>query len=157
MKSSSLGRLCSHRSSHFSHLSSFTIQEKNGRTNGPTQGRMDQKNNFLNLWARDRKKNKWRGLTISLWTGGQGRPTPIHTPRPIQPPSQHRHIQKASKTLVFPLFDSCLRTNGPTDRRTDGRTESPLKLRVRNLKQENRCNLFLIMFSLLCAPRSAAF
>ena len=43
--------------------------------------------------------------------------------RGIQPPSTpqvpHSHTQNASKTLVFALFDSCSRTDGPTDRRTD--------------------------------------
>ena len=44
-------------------------------------------------------------------------PTPLPTPLPKQ-----SHTQKASKMLVFPLFDSCT----PTDRRTnatDGRTD----------------------------------
>ena len=31
---------------------------------------------------RDAEKNKWRGVTISLRTGGQGHPTPIPTPNP---------------------------------------------------------------------------
>ena len=36
------------------------------------------------------------------------------------------HTQKASKTLVFPLFKSCSRTDGRTDRRTDrGPTACP--------------------------------
>ena len=33
-----------------------------------------------------RNVNKWRGVTISLWTGGQGQPTPIYTYGPTQPP-----------------------------------------------------------------------
>ena len=31
--------------------------------------------------------------------------------------------QKGSKTLVFPLFNSCSRTHGPIDKRTDGWTD----------------------------------
>ena len=56
--------------------------------------------------------------------------------RGIQPQSTpqvpHSHAQKASKTLISSLFDSCPRTDGPTDRPTDGRTEPPIELRVRN-------------------------
>ena len=33
-----------------------------------------------------RHKNKWRRVTISLRTGGQGQPTPIHTQCPTNPP-----------------------------------------------------------------------
>ena len=33
---------------------------------------------------------------------------------------------------LFQLFDPCLRTNGPTDQRTNGRTKPPIELRVRN-------------------------
>ena len=72
------------------------------------------------------KINKWRGVTISLRTGGQGHPTPNYIPCP-----SHMH-KKPSKMLIFALFDSCPRTNGPTDRRTDGRTKPLIELRVRN-------------------------
>ena len=34
------------------------------------------------------------GVTILLRMGGQGQLTPIHTQRPIQPPSQHTQIHK---------------------------------------------------------------
>ena len=49
-----------------------------------------------------------------MQTDGQGQPpsTP-HAPPPTHIP------MKASKTLVFPLFDSCV-TDGRTDRQTDG-------------------------------------
>ena len=40
--------------------------------------------------------------------------------------------KKCSKTLISSLFDSCPRTDGPTDRRTDGRTKPLIELRVRN-------------------------
>ena len=43
-------------------------------------------------------------------------------PHPKPPPTL-KHTQKASKTLVFPLFDSC----SPTDGWTDGRTKSATK------------------------------
>ena len=48
------------------------------------------------------------------------------------PLSTQTHTQKTSETLVFPLFDSCLRTDGPTDPRTHGRTKPLIELRVRN-------------------------
>ena len=49
------------------------------------------------------------------------------------PPHQHTY-QKKSKTLIFPLFDSCVmdgrtdrRTDRWTDRPTDGRTYGPMQ------------------------------
>ena len=46
------------------------------------------------------------------------------------------HTQKGSKTLVFPLLDSCSWTDGLMDGRsdelTDGRTKPLMELRVRN-------------------------
>ena len=33
---------------------------------------------------------------------------------------------------VFTLFDSCLQTDGWTDRRTDGQTKALIELRIRN-------------------------
>ena len=53
-------------------------------------------------------------------TGGQGHPTPILTPSPPSSPQvPHSHAQKAYKMLVSTLLDSCSRTDGPTDGRTD--------------------------------------
>ena len=56
-------------------------------------------------------------------------PTPYPTPFPTQ-------THKASKTVVFTLFDSCSRTNRPTEQRIDGptvgRTRPPIEWRVRN-------------------------
>ena len=49
------------------------------------------------------------GVTIFLQMGGQGYPTPIHTPCP---PYQHAY-PKNTKTLVFPLFDPFTRLNHP--------------------------------------------
>ena len=47
--------------------------------------------------------------------------------RGLQPPSTpqvpHSHTQNASNTLIFALFNSCSRTDGPTDRRTNGKTD----------------------------------
>ena len=68
--------------------------------------------------------NKVRGVTISLRTGGQGHLTPIHTPNP----TPYTNIEKVSKTLIFPLFDSITSTDQPTD----GRTKPLIELRVRN-------------------------
>ena len=47
--------------------------------------------------------------------------------RGVQPPSTpHTRTQKASKMLVFSLFDLCPRTNGRTDQRTNVEpTEGP--------------------------------
>ena len=62
------------------------------------------------------KNNKWRGVTISLRTGGQGHPTPIHTP--THP--QHSNIHKKYRKRLFSHFSTCaLRTDGPTDQRMD--------------------------------------
>ena len=58
--------------------------------------------------------------------------------RGIQPQSAPKptptlkHTQKVSKTLVFPLFNSITMTDGPKERRTDGRTKPLIELRVRN-------------------------
>ena len=49
-------------------------------------------------------------------------PHPHTTPYPTPLPTQ-THTQKAPKTLVFPLFDSCSRTDGPKDGPIDGRTD----------------------------------
>ena len=54
-------------------------------------------------------------------------PHPHPMPHPTPFPTQ-THTQKASETLVFPLFDSWSWTNGPTDRRTDGRTKPLIEL-----------------------------
>ena len=77
--------------------------------------------------------NKWRVVTISLWTGGQGRPTPVCT----SIPPKHPYICKMySKTLIFPLFNSCSWSNGLMDQQTNGQTDGQIKLlielRVRN-------------------------
>ena len=84
------------------------------------------------------QKQVTRGHNIVAdgWTGAAN-PHPHPTPHPTPLPTQ-THTQKASKTLVFPLFDSCSRTdqwtNGPTDRRMDRRTKHLIELRVRNKK-----------------------
>ena len=56
--------------------------------------------------------------------GGQGFPSPIHTPCLY---TNTRTQKNTSKTLVFPLFDLCV-TDGRMDGRTDGRMSgnSPL-------------------------------
>ena len=66
------------------------------------------------------KKNKWRGVTILMWTGGQGHPTPNHT----QTHPQHSNICKKYQKCEFSQFSTRWpRTNGPTDGRTDGPTD----------------------------------
>ena len=64
------------------------------------------------------------------WAGAAN-PHPHPAPHPIPLPTQTQ-TQKASNTLVIPLFDSCSRTDGRTDRRTGGRTKPLLELRDRN-------------------------
>ena len=60
-------------------------------------------------------------IVADEWAGAAANPHPHQTPLPIPLPTQ-THAQKAFKTLVFPLLDSCSRTNGRTDGPTDGRT-----------------------------------
>ena len=62
--------------------------------------------------------NKWHGVKILLWTGGQGHPTPIHTPTQVQHSNIYKNYQKRSFSTRSPW-----RTDGPTDQRTDGRTD----------------------------------
>ena len=59
--------------------------------------------------------NKWRGVTISLRTGGQGHPTPIHTPTSSTPPPDKKIHKKYPKRSFF-----------------HGRTKPHIELRVRN-------------------------
>ena len=75
-------------------------------------------------------------VTITLRTGGQGRPTPVHTQRPTQPPFQHRHLLKKVLKRSFSRFSTRahVRTDSqmdrPTDRltnrRTDQQTDQPM-------------------------------
>ena len=60
--------------------------------------------------------DKWPGVTILLWTIGQGHPTPINTPTP-----HTQTYKKVSKTFFY-LFTRSLRTHGQMDGRTNGRT-----------------------------------
>ena len=62
--------------------------------------------------------NKWSGVTLPLRTGGQGHPTPNHTPTP---PQTIKHTQKVFKNACFSTFRLML-TDGLTDGRTDQRT-----------------------------------
>ena len=67
-------------------------------------------------------KSKWRGVTISLRTGGQGhQPHPNHTPNP---PPTHSHTNNTNWSIINTRFsrfqlERDLRTDGPTDGRTD--------------------------------------
>ena len=67
------------------------------------------------------KRNKWRGVTISLRTGGQWHPTPIHNPTP----TPYTNIHKKYPECPFCQFrlDHYGRTDGPmaqwTNRPTD--------------------------------------
>ena len=66
---------------------------------------------ILLVMDKNKNENKWRGVTILLWTGGQRLPTPIYTS--IPPP--HKHTQTVSKTLEF-VFGQSWRTNRWTDK-----------------------------------------
>ena len=62
------------------------------------------------------KVNKWRGVTIPLWTGGQNHPTPTHS-----------NIHKKNlKCLFFPFFN-LMSSDRPTDQWTDGPTNRQTK------------------------------
>ena len=63
---------------------------------------------------RDWFGNKWRGVTISLLTGGQGHPTPSFTPTP--PPNTHNNHCSIinARFLRFQL-----ERDRPTDQRMD--------------------------------------
>ena len=68
-------------------------------------------------------KNKWRGITVLLRTGGQGHPTPIHTHTHPQYSNIHKKYQKRSFSHVstrWPRTDWW--TNGRMDGRTDGQS-----------------------------------
>ena len=68
---------------------------------------------FIFQKGKKERKNNWRGVTISLRTGGQGHPTPIHTP---SPPHIHKiHLKRS-------LFHFLTRGYGPTGQRTDGQS-----------------------------------
>ena len=62
-----------------------------------------------------RNKNKWRGVTISLRTGGQGHPTPS-----LFPTTFLTHTNNSNCSIINTRF-SCfqLERDGLTDRRTD--------------------------------------
>ena len=87
----------------------FFLQDSDNQNTVDNGGFMEKSSPFcikpilkmVDLW-----KNKWRGVTISLRTGGQGQPTPIHTQRPTQPPFQHRHIHKKLLKRSFSHFST---------------------------------------------------
>ena len=67
-------------------------------------------------------ENKWRGVTISLRTGGQGHPTPIHTPTHLQHSNIHKKYWKDGRTdkasyrvARLQLKSKQGQTDGPTD------------------------------------------
>ena len=64
------------------------------------------------------KGNKWRGVTISLRTGGQGQPTLIHAQHPTKQPFKYRHIHRKLQNARFLTFRLVF-TDWWTDRRTD--------------------------------------
>ena len=68
--------------------------------------------NFDGTFPYKGNNNKWRGVTISLRTGGQGYPTPIHTPIPTPHTNMHK---KYCLTLVFHFSTRSPRTNRPTN------------------------------------------
>ena len=87
-------------------------------------------------------------VTISLLTGGQGHPTPIHTPTPT--PTQTNRSEKSLKSLFCHFSTQSPWTNRPTDQWTNGQTDQqtnrwkkpPTELRVRNWKGRVRPSVF---------------
>ena len=81
--------------------------------------------------------NKWRGVTVSLRTGGQGHPTTSLTPTTTPTTLQHtdRQYQLQLHMYVFFAFSTRvwqLKRNGRTDGPTDRSTKLLWELRVRN-------------------------
>ena len=104
------------------------------------------------------KRNKWRGVTTSLRTGGQGHPTPIHTQRLTQPPFQHRHIHKKLLKRSFSHFLTRAqdRTDRPTDQWSNGPTDQHTdkgSYRVACPQLKRKGNLFSIGYQEI--PQSA--
>ena len=71
-------------------------------------------------------QNKWRWVTISLRTGGQGHPTPSLTPTTPPNTLTHKQYQLQHQKYAFFAFSTRTwqlerdgRTNGPTNGRTD--------------------------------------
>ena len=60
-----------------------------------------------------RQKEQVTRGQISLRTGGQGRPTPIHIPTP---PTKHKHLQRS-------FYHFLTLAHGRTDRRMDQRMD----------------------------------
>ena len=82
------------------------------------------RNCILNkIVSNDKKKQVTRGHNIVAdGRAGAANPHPHPTPHPTPLPTE-THTQKASETLIFPLFDSCSRINGPMDGQTAQRTD----------------------------------
>ena len=55
--------------------------------------------------AEEKQVTRGHNIVADGWAGATN-PHPHPTPHPTPLPTQ-THTQKASKTLVFPLFDSC--------------------------------------------------
>ena len=92
---------------------------------------------------------KFKGYTLKImpkfvnygWTG-----------RDVQPPSISNALltiltQRVSKTLVFLLLDSFLRSHEQTDGRTKGRAKPLLELRVHNQKGKKEKKLKTLFLS----------
>ena len=106
-----------HPSIYFFH-GSFLKSEKNSSWFFFKQGRIHG-NPVADGWAGAVMQQVTRGHNI-VADGWAGASNP--DPHPNSHPT-HKHTQKVSKTLVFPLFDSIItdqRTDGPTDQWTDG-------------------------------------
>ena len=91
-------------------------------------------------------KQAMRGHIIVAdgWAGASNphpHPTPHQTPLLSQ-----THLQKASRTLVFPLFDSITSTDGPRDGRTD---KASYRVACPQLKKKRSLHLHVVAFSVL--------
>ena len=67
-----------------------------------------------NLAILEKQVTPGHNIVADGWAGAS---KPHPHPNPHSP--THKHTQKVSKTLVFPLFDSITMTDGRTNGRTD--------------------------------------
>ena len=68
----------------------------------------------------EKQVTRGHNIVADGWAGA-AKPHPHSRTHPTPFPTQ-THTRKASKTLVFPLFDSWSRTDQRTDGRTDGQS-----------------------------------
>ena len=76
--------------------------------------RLGSKEGVQKLWKRKTKTSNAGSLySCGRWAG-------TSNPHPYPMPPTHTQKPSKSRTLIFALFNSCPRTNGPTDGSMDG-------------------------------------